>query len=313
MSPLFSVVIPLYNKANEISTTLVSALTQTFQEFEIIILNDGSTDASLAEVEQIKDARIQIFTTENKGVSQARNFGITKAKAPLIAFLDADDLWHPHHLEDLKQLCERYPNCGMYCKAYEKSYFGKHTVIARFNQLSDGFEGIVPDYFENSLIDAIAWTSAIAIPKVMFLNYGDFDSDLRSVQDTDVWMRFALKAPVAFSSKISAIHVFKTQENHLSKTNSRRDNLKLFDKFSEAEQQHKSLKRYMDYNRFSMAIERKCQGDIEIYRNLRADLDINNLNKKQKILLKLPRHLLIFLKKTQQQLISRGLYFSAFR
>jgi hypothetical protein len=216
-------------------------------------------------------------------------------------------------LEDLKQLYQSHPNCGMYCKAYEKSYFGSHILAAKFNGLESDFEGIVPDYFENSLIDAIAWTSALAIPKHMFEEHGNFDQDLRSVQDTDVWMRFALKAPVAFSSRISATHVFKDLQNHLSKTNSRQDNLKLFGKFSEAEKQHSNLKKYMDLNRFSMAIERKCQGDEQIFKQLKAEIDLENLNSKQKILLKLPKPLLNFLKKTQQQLIGYGLYFSAFR
>ncbi|TXD83340.1 glycosyltransferase family 2 protein [Subsaximicrobium wynnwilliamsii] len=313
MSPLFSIVIPLYNKANEISQTLESVFKQTLKEFEIIIVNDGSTDNSLLEVQKFEDKRISIFTTENKGVSHARNFGIEKAKAPLIAFLDADDLWYPHHLENLKQLYQTYPNCGMYCKAYEKSYLGRHIVAAKFNGLESDFEGIVPDYFENSLIDAIAWTSATAIPKIVFKTYGVFDTNLKSGQDTDLWMRVALNEPIAFSKNISAIHVLTGQEHHLSQSKHRVDRLKLLNKFKEAEKSSKSLKKYMDYNRFSMAIERKCQGDSSTFKQLKAEINLDNLNAKQRLLLKLPKPLLNLLKKSQQQLIGYGLYFSAFR
>ena len=93
MQPFFSIVIPLYNKENYIGHTLKSVLNQAFQDFEIIIVNDGSTDKSLEKVNSIKDARVQLFSIENRGVSYARNYGIEKALASLIIFLDADDTW----------------------------------------------------------------------------------------------------------------------------------------------------------------------------------------------------------------------------
>ena len=90
---MISVVIPLYNKEKQIKRTLQSVLTQTFQDFEIVIVNDGSTDNSTIEVEKIKDSRIRLIHQENAGVSAARNKGIEEAKYELIAFLDADDEW----------------------------------------------------------------------------------------------------------------------------------------------------------------------------------------------------------------------------
>ncbi|QYS90674.1 glycosyltransferase family 2 protein [Flavobacterium covae] len=90
---LFSVIIPLYNKENYIYNTLISVINQTYTYFEIIIVNDGSTDKSLEIVKNINDSRIKIFEQNNKGVSSARNLGIKNATGSLIAFLDADDLW----------------------------------------------------------------------------------------------------------------------------------------------------------------------------------------------------------------------------
>ena len=87
--PVFSIIIPLYNKEKYIQNTIESALHQTFTDFEIIVVNDGSTDSSLAIVEQIEDSRIKIFSTKNGGVSKARNYGIEKAQSDLIAFLDS--------------------------------------------------------------------------------------------------------------------------------------------------------------------------------------------------------------------------------
>ena len=100
----FSVVIPLYNKANYIENTLKSVLDQTFTDYEIIVINDGSTDESEAVVRQFNDKRIQIFHQKNQGVSVTRNLGIEKSTGKLIAFLDADDYWLPNHLQELAYL-----------------------------------------------------------------------------------------------------------------------------------------------------------------------------------------------------------------
>ena len=100
MTPFFSIVIPLYNKEPFIEKTIQSVLDQTFKDFEIIIINDGSTDKSLGEVECLNDERISIFTIINQGVSHARNHGIHKAKGHYIAFLDADDYWESEFLTE---------------------------------------------------------------------------------------------------------------------------------------------------------------------------------------------------------------------
>ena len=90
---MFSVVIPLYNKELSIINTIQSVLDQTFQNFEIVVVNDGSTDRSVEMVEQFNDPRIRIINKSNGGVSSARNRGIQEAKYELVAFLDADDFW----------------------------------------------------------------------------------------------------------------------------------------------------------------------------------------------------------------------------
>src|SRR4051812_32162135 len=95
----FSVIIPLYNKANYIENTIKSVLNQTFTDFEIIVVNDESTDESETIVLGFNDKRIQLFNQKNQGVSVARNHGIEKAKGKLVAFLDADDYWFHNHLE----------------------------------------------------------------------------------------------------------------------------------------------------------------------------------------------------------------------
>uniref|UniRef100_A0A4W5LYG6 Glycosyltransferase 2-like domain-containing protein n=1 Tax=Hucho hucho TaxID=62062 RepID=A0A4W5LYG6_9TELE len=97
----FSVIIPLYNKECFIENTLKSVLSQTFTAFEVIIINDGSTDKSEEKALQFKDSRIRYYSKENGGVSTARNFGIDKAKSVYITFIDADDYWYPTFLESI--------------------------------------------------------------------------------------------------------------------------------------------------------------------------------------------------------------------
>lgn len=313
MKPYFSIIIPVYNKENHIKATLESVLNQTFKDFEIIIVNDGSTDNSENKISQISDKRIHLHSIMNHGVSYARNYGITKATSDLIAFLDADDLWKPFHLEDLKSLYESYPKCGLYCTSYETLYYGKKIVKPNFLDLDQIFLGIVPDYFASSLINSIALTSAVLIPKKMIEKHGDFNTKLRSGQDTELWIRIALKEKIAFSSNISVIRIISDLDNHLSASEKRIDRLQILYQFKDFEKTNKRFKKYMDLNRFSMAIERKINGDYQSFNKIIEDIDYINLYPKQKIILKLPTFLLKNIKHFQMFLIKNRIYLSPFR
>ena len=169
MKPYFSIVIPLYNKEKHVKDTLNSVWSQSFKDFEVIVVNDGSTDDSLKIVNSITDARLNIFSTKNIGVSHARNYGISKANTEFIVFLDADDIWLNHHLQDLKDLQEEFPNCGMYCKAYDKK--NEHGIItSNYKNIpsKSSWKGVIEDYFYSSSMSSIAWTSAVMIPKSIF-------------------------------------------------------------------------------------------------------------------------------------------------
>ena len=166
--PKISVVIPLYNKGFIISETLNSVLAQTFTDFEIVIVNDGSTDNSFEIVSQYSDDRIRLYNQENKGVSKTRNAGIEYSKSELIAFLDADDYWHPNHLEELYQLYIDFPNCGLYANRYFMKISEENTIKTTYIQaVYDNFRGILPDYFLASMQYRVGLTSAVAIPKKM--------------------------------------------------------------------------------------------------------------------------------------------------
>jgi len=310
--PLISIVIPLYNKERFIKETLDSVFNQSFTDYEIIIVNDGSTDSSVFIVNAIEDQRITVLSNQNKGVSHARNFGISKANSDLIALLDGDDLWEPNHLENLYNLYEKFPDCGLYATAYNKKYFNGEKIKASYNGLAKEYFGIIEDYFSASIKDSIAWTSAVLIPMKTFRKVGVFDEEMRSGQDTDLWIRIALKDSIAFSSIASSNKIILAPKYHLSYSTNRIDRLKLFEKFKAVELPTTSFKKYMDLNRFSVAIERKIAKDYINYRRLRNGIDPLNLNFKQRIILNMPSILIGLLKRLQNTVLRCNIYLSPF-
>ncbi|MDA9126054.1 glycosyltransferase family 2 protein [Flavobacteriaceae bacterium] len=310
---VISVIIPLFNKEQFIKKTLLSVLNQTFSDFEILLINDGSTDGSIDIVTSFDDERITLYTTKNKGVSHARNYGISKSNSDLIAFLDADDLWESNHLENLHRLYTSFPNCGLYATAYSKQFFNGKKMKAHFNGVSSDHFGVIEDYFLASIIDSIAWTSAVLIPKKTILEIGGFDEEMRSGQDTDLWVRIALKKLVAFSAIATSNKIILEPKHHLSYSSSRIDRMKLFENFKDLDTSNISFKKYMDLNRFSVAIERKIAGDSSSYRQLKKEIDPLNLNYKQRVLLNTPPIIIGFLKQFQNVLLRCNIYLSPYK
>lgn len=310
--PFFSIIIPLYNKEKFIENTIKSVLGQSFQDFELIVVNDGSTDTSLELVNKLKDKRIKTYSISNAGVSKARNFGIQKATSKLIVFLDADDLWKNNHLQELYKLRKTHPHCGLYAMGYTKKFDNADPIHAHYFGL-EKHSGVVDDFFLSSIVDCIAWTSALMVPKIVFQKLGGFNDGLKTSEDTEMWIRIALNYPVAFCWKMTACKVQRSDENHLSMSKLRVDSLKIFKQFEAEEINNLSLKRFLDLNRFSMALDRKKSGDFKNYKLLKESINIKNLNAKQRLLLKLPKQCLVLLKKLQYWLLKKNIYLSPFK
>jgi glycosyltransferase involved in cell wall biosynthesis len=208
---MFSIIIPLYNKAAYIEKAIYSLLSQTYQEFELIVVNDGSTDESLSNSQFIihnlelkepdKFKKIKIVQQENQGVSTARNNGVKLAKYDYIAFLDADDWWEPTYLEEMKGLIEEFPRAGLYGSSYYKVK-GKQFIPAAIG-LDKGFKRGIINYFEaytRSLYQPI-WTGAAIIKKSVFHSEKGFKPLLKMGEDFDLWVRVAMKYSVALLNK----------------------------------------------------------------------------------------------------------------
>lgn len=197
---MISVVIPLYNKEKQIAHTLQSVLRQTFQDFEIVIVNDGSTDHSVEEVKKVQDARIRLIHQQNAGVSAARNRGIREAKYDLIAFLDADDEWKPKYLETQYGLYQKYPECSVYACNYEfRNSEGKVTPTIIRKLPFQGEDGVLRNYFEvASCSHPPICSISIMVKKEAIQTVGGFPVGIKSGEDLLTWARLAVKYKIAY-------------------------------------------------------------------------------------------------------------------
>lgn len=220
----FSVIMPLYNKANFVKKSIESILDQTFKDFEIIVVNDGSTDQSLAVVNEINDARIRIFSKENGGVSIARNFGIEKAQYEYIAFLDADDLWLPDYLETIKGMIEQYPQARVFATSHTViDNSGSKDVISP--HLPKGEELLVDNYCKSIIKEEIyqILTFAICVDRSLFVKTGGFREGVKRGEDLDMWLRLSLVSPIVWKNDTKAIYNTITENNATAHYDSYKD------------------------------------------------------------------------------------------
>lgn len=249
---MISVVIPLYNKARQVKETLESVLNQTFQDFEVVIVDDGSTDNSVEVVRSISDSRIRLISQTNGGVSSARNRGIEDAKSKYIAFLDADDKWHNDYLETQVNLIHKYPQCSVFAVNYEFFDGEKFspTVIRHLKIAGD--DGVLDNYFEvaansNPPISSIS----IVVRKSAILEIGGFPVGVTNGEDLITWAKLAACFNIAYSKASKAIYVLKSDYGVNSKPvniprgNSVGDQLEFI--LNNTKQNRGDLKRYISY------------------------------------------------------------------
>ena len=299
MSYFFSVVIPLYNKEKYILNTLKSVLKQSFQDFEIIIVDDGSTDQSVDLVSSLDDNRIKLIKQNNQGASIARNNAINAANGNYIATLDADDFWKKNHLESLKDCIKSFKNAVLYCTNYEIKRNTHFITKAEFNFQYNADCLIVEDFFDANIINYIPHSSSVAFKKEDFLKAGSYNPKYRTGQDIDLWIRFALLGKIAFNPKITMLYNFYDVDS-LSNSNLNNDRLLLINSFKNEEKTNPSLKRYLDIKRYALAIRFRFLNEEEKAKQLIKQIKPNHLNKKQQILLKTPKFILVMMKDFQQ-------------
>jgi len=200
---MFSVVIPLYNKEKYILRAVESVLKQDFKDFELIIVDDGSTDESLGIIKKINDSRLYVIQQENKGEGPARNTGMCAAKNEWTAFLDADDAWLPYHLSELNNIITKFNNVGMVSTACIEIKDSSRKINIDENKV-DSIYSI--NYFnEAAKTIGVINSTSVAIRRDVLNKVGGF-SKFKAGGDLEYWARVALHFPVAVSNKVTCCY-----------------------------------------------------------------------------------------------------------
>ncbi len=207
----FSVIIPLYNKAPYVGKALRSVLDQTFTDYELIVVDDGSMDESARVAEEVlskADVDCQLIRQVNAGVSAARNNGVARSKGDYLCFLDADDWWAPSFLAEMSALIDEYPDAGIYGTGYIIVNETKRKTRVAPLGLEPGFEKGYIDYCRvYAKTMAMPLTSiSVAMPRRVFDEMGGFPAGVKLGEDFLLWVRTALHDKVAFLNKPLAFY-----------------------------------------------------------------------------------------------------------
>jgi len=308
--PRFSVVISVFNKEKYIADTLKSVLAQTFTDFEVVILNDGSTDKSEAEILKFNDPRIRYFSKENSGASAARNFTIQQANSKYIALMDADDYWYPFYLEEQNRLINQFPNESVFATATEIKRNGK-TFKNSYSIKTIGTDAVVVDYFEASQLDSVLLSISTVLNKNVFEVAGWYDPKIKSGEDTDLYVRIGLKYTIVFSPKVCATYVVR--KNSLFQSVKNLEEKANFEAYENYEKNNPALKKFLDLNRYSLCILAKIEGNKDAFQKNFQKINLENLSKKQQFLLRQNKTILKYLSKTKDNLEKLGLRLGTFK
>lgn len=202
----FSIVIPLYNKEHSIENTIQSILSQTYNNFELVIVNDGSTDDSLKIVQSIKDKRIRIIDKPNGGVSSARNKGINESRSEWICFLDADDFWHQDYLLEVHKAIKTFPECNIFAVCQKIIFENKAIIYENEFLPSKNSCGYINYYQIISKYNPPIHSSNVTINKHILKKSGLFREGQRNYEDHDLWIRISLYSDIIYINKPLCVH-----------------------------------------------------------------------------------------------------------
>lgn len=181
--PFFSIIIPTYNRKKLLKNTLESVFEQTYQDFEVIVIDDGSTDETHDWLATIDDARLKVIVQNNHGVAHARNRGIEAAQADWIAFLDSDDTWEPQKLERVAQFIKDFPQIKIFHT--KEKWFHAGNLVKQLAKHKNPSGWVYLDVLEVCCISP----STAVVHKSIFDQIGTFDEDFPVCEDYDLWLR----------------------------------------------------------------------------------------------------------------------------
>lgn len=293
----FSVIIPLYNKGPYVAKAVKSVLAQTFKDYEIVIMDDGSHDDSYDIASRAVEGRINchIHRQQNAGVSTARNKAVALSHGDYLCFLDADDWWEPTFLEEMSKLIKEYPEAGIYGTNYTIVNESKHKTRVAEIGVEPTFKIGYINYcqvYAKSLAMPLC-TDSVCIPRTVFNEMKGFQKGIKLGEDFLLWIKIALKYQVAFLNKPLAYYNQDVEEANRGVFRKGYDPDTFmtfhFDQFEEEESKNRDLKVLLDrlrvYSlmrfRFANAHRNRVNREIE-------KVDFSNVDRKYWYFYKLP-------------------------
>ena len=293
----FSVIIPLYNKSLYVAKAIQSVLSQTFTDFELVIMDDGSKDDSYEVALKTIDgcSNCHLYRQENGGVSVARNNAVALSSGDYLCFLDADDWWDAQFLEAMSRLIADFPEAGIYGTNYTiVNETKRKTRVAQIG-VEDGFERGYINYCQAyaKTMYMPLWTGAVCIPRDVFEEMEGFPNGIKLGEDFLLWMRIALKYKVAFLNQPLAYY---NQDVEVTGKGVRRKGYEpdsfmtfYFDQFKDTEKSNPDLKILLDrlrvYSLLRFRLENTYTQRVE---QEIAKVDFANVDKKYKFYYKAP-------------------------
>lgn len=194
----FSVIMPLYNKAPYVEKAICSVLEQTYSHYELIVINDGSTDNSAEIAKKLLEGvtNAKFINQQNSGVATTRNNGVAIAKGEYVCFLDADDWWDVSFLQEMSLFIKEYPEAGIWGTNY---WYVKRGMTRVGVRCETGY--INYPFVYKSQTSMPLWTGAVSMSKETFIKYGGFPVGIKLGEDFLLWTKIALERKVAFLNK----------------------------------------------------------------------------------------------------------------
>ena len=190
--PIVSVIIPTYNRGNLVVEAVTSVLHQTFPNYEIVVVDDGSTDGTAEILSSfVQKGLIRYFYQVNQGLARARNRGIAESKGEIISFLDSDDLFEPELLQTQVEYLNHHPDAGLVNTGFCK--FHKDGIDSEFRDTS-WFSGWIYPQILTYWLTLMA-IDTVAVPRYVLDDVGYFDEHFKKSEDLDLWRRIARKYP----------------------------------------------------------------------------------------------------------------------
>ena len=214
---MISIIIPLFNKGKSIYATLQSVCAQTYTDFEVLVVNDGSSDGGATIASKYPDTRIRVINKPNGGVCSARNRGIQEAKGEYIALLDGDDQWDMRYLEEQVRMIHDFPKAAMWGINFAELNKGK--LIRKLETgLPAGYRGYVENYFQMpTRVSDLFCSSSVLIRKEVFDKVGLFDDRIKYSEDIDMWFRIIANYPVAFYDKYMVWYLYDAENRAMNR------------------------------------------------------------------------------------------------